>query len=103
MLNSFQPGWQFFEDLHANAEKLDDPQKKEKAIEAAAQLKSDYITVFTSDAGKRVLADLEKRYVTPDILQGYFPDGVNTAINMAVRATEVRMVKVLLTINKPGE
>jgi len=103
MLNKFVPGWQFFEELNAAAETAADPIEKEKRIAEVAQLKSDYITVFTSAAGERVLADLKKRYVDPDILQGYFPDGVNTAISLAVRATEQRVIKTLLTINKPGE
>lgn len=103
MLNNFRPGWEFFDDLRASAESLNDPLEKQKAIDAATQLKEDYRTTFNSDAGKRVLADLQKRYVDPDIMQGFHADGTNTAIHMAIRATEQRVIKALLTINKPGE
>ena len=99
----FSAGWQFFDDLEEQAKSIEDADARQASLDKAKQLKADYKKVFSGPEAKRVLADLEKRYVQPDVLQAFYPDGTNTAIHMAVRSTEVRMVKMLLTINKPGE
>lgn len=101
MQGAFKPGWEFFEDLESQIDGDDDKAVAER--EKVKQLKQDYKEVFSGPAAERVLADLKKRYVDPDVMQGYYPDGTNTAIAMAVRATEVRVIKQLLTIIKPRE
>lgn len=94
-------GWEFFDDLKSQVNP-DDPDK-EKKIKNIEQLKADYKEVFSGAAWERVAADLKKRYVDPPVLQGYFPDGINTAIKMAERSTEQKIINQLLTINKTGD
>jgi hypothetical protein len=101
--NVFRPGWQFFDDLETLAENEAAEDKRAAALATAKQLRADYVAVFSGQAAERVLADLKRRYVDPDVLQGYFPDGVNTAIKMAERSAEQRLVRNLLTLKKPGE
>lgn len=102
MNNGFRPGWEFFDDLEAGIKNVDETAHAAE-IENIRQLRLDYQAVFGTDAAKRVMQDLKKRYSDPPVLQGYYPDGINTAIAMAVRSAQQELINKLATIIKPGE
>lgn len=95
-ISEMKYGWEFFNELEKKANSKEDKEK-------IRDLQRSYEACFAAREGQVVLADLEKRFVDPYVLTGYYPDSGNTAIAMAVRATEQRLIRMLRTMSNPGE
>lgn len=95
-MTGIKQGWAFFEELAKNA-------TNDEEREKIHDLHNTYEVLFASTEGKIVLADLERRFIDPDVLTGYYPCGINTAISMAERAAQIKLVRMLKTMSKPGE
>lgn len=91
---SISQGWEWFADQEKNAE--NDELKQE-----IRELHKCYETCFATVEGQIVLKDLHKRFVAPTCFEGYYPDGMNTAIAMARRTAQQDLVIKLETMKKP--
>ncbi len=82
-------GWEFFENIESSDQSVE--QK-----EASLEVNRIFRECFSTPNGKQVLKHLKKITVDRNVLLQYHQEGINTALNMAVREGENSLYKTII-------